>query len=341
MSLVRINVSQDTFEKNLYLLGYTYKIKQFDDFILSFKKYINKELTSNIEKLPEKIEEIFGYDIPSSVLYNLESITHIKKDYLIKIINSRFLKYMEDKNVKYSPKVQKLAYMIGEFRKHGVNNPSYYASEYSFLKSNSIYFNKALKCLENNSYSLSEDEKYNERATIYKILIIDKVFTNYLLPVLFAYLTDRNYNQYNLERFFISLLKEGQTYLKNADTFRVKFKNINWLFDILKHKEVDELNEEQRDNFIFDIVRVFSSYKDKDPDYVKRIFKVNQIDYSPRIDTYMEIFDKLKNMDIEYIKKTKVVLACNHSGEEFIEGTLENFVEFVKENGGRGFVLEL
>jgi len=100
--------------KNLYSYGFIFKIKQYDDFIKTIKRYIKRDISINItkENFQNKLEFMFEDKIPTiEFLFSEEHLKYISVDYFEEIVETGYLDlYMEEKYSSFDKELHKEAY---------------------------------------------------------------------------------------------------------------------------------------------------------------------------------------------------------------------------------------
>jgi len=203
--ILKINISKNTFEKNLVKLGYNYKIIQYEDFIKSIQNHAYKEVMKDLTE--QTIKKVFGSyeNILISNIVNPENIKNINTTYLVELIEGGLLdSFLEEKKIRpFSKTVMKDAFILktinnlrfdNNLKNSSILNFQYYNYSYSYLfrnKSSTRYIS-AIKCLNLNMIELTEDEE-NEITEYIKSSLEKKIFNSarkewqQLLPTLENY----------------------------------------------------------------------------------------------------------------------------------------------------------
>ena len=111
---IRLNVKKETFRGYLFKLGYSYQIKQYDDFIKTLGRLITNDIKSSMEDntLISKICQIFKDKTDILVLQDYSKIENVKEEYLVSLIESGLLDlYLEDKSIKINEQIQESVYI--------------------------------------------------------------------------------------------------------------------------------------------------------------------------------------------------------------------------------------
>jgi len=150
--MISLKIQRQLFQKKLLLLGYSYKITQYEDFIKSIQRIVLNDLKSSMDNLEEKIKEIYGsLDMPSTYFIKKEDILKIKKSYLVKLIEDGLLDlYLEIPKIRvYDKTIQKQAYRIVKGKSILINGKPI------LRDAPSIRINK---CIINNGIHLNEED---------------------------------------------------------------------------------------------------------------------------------------------------------------------------------------
>jgi len=190
--MINLTIKKALFQKKLLLLGYNYKITQYEDFIESIQRIIFnnlKEAYTN-DNLEEKMMEVYGQSMPIEYLLKKEGIVLIKKEYMVSMMEEGVLDlYLEIENAKeYSKEIQKEAYM--------------YLLGTSMFINNSVLLNKSksiriTKCILNNGINLSNEDKEEIENKIKDIFVRAAYLRNQHL------LSRKIYNHININDVFI------------------------------------------------------------------------------------------------------------------------------------------
>ena len=163
--MIKLTITQPTFEKYLYSYGYNYKIKQFNDFISAIQRMVFKRI-KDTENLSDTLSEIFLHYPNISVLLDKENIVSIKKDFLISLIeDSQLDLYFIDKVEKFSNKEMKEAYKL-KLMTTQTNNSNNLNASYT-LSNIRIQDLKAKKCFDMSMINLSQEDKKSSGIEFY------------------------------------------------------------------------------------------------------------------------------------------------------------------------------
>ena len=190
--MINLTIKKALFQKKLLLLGYNYKITQYEDFIESIQRIIFNNLKESYinDNLEEKMMEVYGQSMPIEYLLRKEGIVSIKKEYLIEIIEYGLLDlYLEIENAKeYSKEIQKEAYMY-------LLGTSIFINDAALMnKSKSIRVNK---CMLNNGINLSTEDKEEVENEMKNVFVRASYLRNQHL------LSRKIYNHININDVFI------------------------------------------------------------------------------------------------------------------------------------------
>jgi len=166
--MIKLNLTQPTFEKYLYSYGYNYKIKQFSDFIQAIKRITFKKITED-ENLAKNWINIFNTMPQLSIMFDKENILNIRKDFLIELIeNSELDLYLEEKPEIYSKRQMKYAYFLELGRKQDHDDFNNKVIK-PLLRRIDLISIKGRKCFQNNAIELTNKEKEVEKIEFYKL----------------------------------------------------------------------------------------------------------------------------------------------------------------------------
>jgi len=150
--MINLKIQRQLFQKKLLLLGYNYKIVQYEDFIKSIQRIVINDLKISMDNLEEKINEIYGsLDMPSTYFIKKETVLKIKKSYLVKLIEDGLLDlYLEiPKIITYDKTIQKQAYRIVKGKSILINGKPILRDDPSI---------RINKCIVNNGINLNEED---------------------------------------------------------------------------------------------------------------------------------------------------------------------------------------
>jgi len=165
--LININAKKATFLKYMTQMGFTYKITQFELFIETIKKTIQRELLISLQEntLIEDSQYILGEEANIGLLQDFSLIYKVNEEYIVKIINEGILDfYLEDKKIKeFSKDIQKKAYTLSilkDLSKNNIINRTLLRRNFNDISNR---FNKenlqATECLNSNGINLTDLEK--------------------------------------------------------------------------------------------------------------------------------------------------------------------------------------
>jgi len=163
--MISLNTKRQTFEKNLIVMGYNYKIIQYEQFIDSIRKRIVFEIKNSKNK-KDTLNNIFinHLNVPFLILEDNTLINQISQEYLSKLIEDGELDlYLKEKVFSFTKEEQKDAYLltkIGTIKNIFSNAAKYRIKVAPFLsKRKTNYRLKLLKCIILNEIDLDENEK--------------------------------------------------------------------------------------------------------------------------------------------------------------------------------------
>ena len=164
--MIHLIHTKETFIKNLIKIGYNYKINQYDDLITSIRRIVSSQINTAIEdkNLHEKIDEIFGYDVPLIIIENSKKIEKIQISFLITLIDTGLLDLFLLENTRIaSIEIQKKAYLKTLLDKLNTSSYIFYTLEKNnekILDKQSSQYLTIKKCIDNNQIFITDDEKY-------------------------------------------------------------------------------------------------------------------------------------------------------------------------------------
>ena len=176
--MIKLNTTQQTFEKYLYSYGYNYKIKQFSDFISSIQRLVFNKIkeTSNLEVI---CNEIFPTNPNINVFFDKKNINVINKNFLISLVeDSQLDLYFEEKAERFSQKQMEYAYFLSLLKKQKI-----FETDELFQKKlnrKDIVAIKGRKCFDKNQINLSKSSKERVGISTYAdfLTIVFPSFTN-------------------------------------------------------------------------------------------------------------------------------------------------------------------
>ena len=167
--MISLLVKKNTFERKLNLLGFDYKIRQYDDFIYSIRRRILSEIETaeKEDKLREALDYIFGdyKKVPFMIFYEIELISSIRKEYFIEKIEEGELDlFLKDAKIKeFTKKEQEDAFLLSFInikRNYRRTTSRGLIDEYPFLRyAMTPYKVRLIKCIKQNKIELSFIEK--------------------------------------------------------------------------------------------------------------------------------------------------------------------------------------
>ena len=259
--LIKINVSNKTFEKHLVKMGYNYKINHYEDFVSVLQEKAFRDVSEFITS--ENIERVFGnINAPINYLVEKDNIVYLNEDYIKDLIESDYLNlFLEEKFKEYKKDVQKNAYIIYKinnlnFNKRlenwGVKLFHRYDNDLEKIfnkKSATIYIN-ALSCLNSNGINLTNVEKENIDKTIDKKLKYTMITSKYNLEQL---IENKLYIEHIKSEDFDDYLKDKKrmfdTIIEKVFNGKIIDKEIE-VIDIIKRSPGD-YPEEKEIRFIY------------------------------------------------------------------------------------------
>jgi len=198
--MISLKTTKQTFEKKLVLLGFNYKINQYDQFITSLRRRVIYEIEISKDK-KETLNNIFKnhLNVPFLILEDNTLISEISKLYLVELIQNGLLDlYFEEKSISFSKEEQEHAFLLEEIgtksgRKRDI--PRYFVNKYPFLiKNNNSYKLKLIQCINSNNIKLSDREK-EDLLRAYDEYISEEL--NKLSNNIFGYSDSRNSINYS------------------------------------------------------------------------------------------------------------------------------------------------
>ena len=167
--MISLSVKRNTFQSKLSMLGYDYKIKQYEDFIFAIRRMILREVYQSRKdnNLKDVLNKIFGdYKKVSFMIFDeIELIDTIRKEYLIERIEKGKLNlfFIDKKDTVFTEDEQIDAYILTlRTIQRGTRSEldHYLFSLYPFLRYKMTpYKAKLLKCLKQGKIELLESEK--------------------------------------------------------------------------------------------------------------------------------------------------------------------------------------
>jgi len=260
--LIKINVSNKTFEKHLVKMGYNYKINHYEDFVSVLQEKAFRDVSESITS--ENIERVFGdNNAPINYLVKKDNIIYLNEKYIKELIESNYLTvFLEEKFKEYKKDVQKNAYIIYRINKlkfhkklenWGIKSFHRYDNDLRKIfnnKSSATYLN-ALSCLNSDSIQITDIEKEN----------IDKTIDEKLKYTLIT-------SKYNIEQ-----LIENKLYIEHikSEDFDDYLKDKKIIFDSIIEKV---FNGKIIDNEIevIDIVKQYPDEDDQEENEIKFIY---------------------------------------------------------------------
>ena len=307
---IKLNVSRLTFQKYLIELNYSYRILQYDDFILSIKRQIKKRIKDYFldDNLKEGVQNIFGDKyIPVLALGYDEEITYISSGFLISLIEEGSLDLFFKEKRKFIPSL-KIREMIYIKEKYGDLKVRLNLTSSLFYK----YINK--KEYENISYKnavingnnkLSLDEKEEVENKI-KEFITARIINNiYGVPRAVPFkkvdisileskikeskvITNINILENNISDIQMKWSEETSTYLNTMkEVFDIlKIRSLDTRINLIEDFKEDSFWEknEGRNSYRFNLLNEYRYFlqKGKEPsyknDYVRIIINENAED---------------------------------------------------------------
>ena len=172
--MISLKVKKETFEKYLIDFQIHSSIKQYDDFIESIQRIVQKDLNEalkndNLEKL---VEKIFSNKENTNILMfsDKKEITRIRKDYLRNVLDDGKLDiYLEYKNTIFTEDVEKDAYLLRKTEKLSREKRSFIFDKYNWMTTKSKRFVKASAFLiEKQEFTLSLKDREDLNKEIIK-----------------------------------------------------------------------------------------------------------------------------------------------------------------------------
>jgi len=193
--LIKINISNKTFEKHLVKMGYNYKINHYEDFVSVIREKAFRDVLESITE--GNIKRVFGdIEAPINYLVKKDNIVYLSEEYIKELVESNYLTvFLEEKIKDYKKNVQKNAYIVNRINKlkfhkklenWGIKLFHRYDRELGKIfnnKSAAIYLN-ALSCLNSDSIQITDIEKDKLDETIDKKLKYTMITSKYNLEQL-------------------------------------------------------------------------------------------------------------------------------------------------------------
>ena len=249
--MTKLNVTQTTFEKYLYSMGFNYKIKQYDDLISAIQRIVFNKL-KNSEDLEKTISEIFIFIPSMSFLLKKENISAIKKEYLVSLIKDGYLDlFFNEKEEKFSYSQMKHAYFLYLINKQNSEETS--SIYFELMKAKDLVSMKGKVCFNKNKIDLSSSQKED----------ISHIFYNSLFSVYFHSFTNKsgNVNRFleDIEsiRSFISYFYD----LSDEETNILLTKHLSNREFIFEYKNIFQLHNTHKIFKIIDDLCKYYSYK--------------------------------------------------------------------------------
>lgn len=329
---IKLNVKKNTFEQYLLELGYNYRIKEYDDFIIAFGGAIQRLVYDSINNgnLKETVNKVFEKDIGILFLSNLYNIKHIRESFLKEVIKEEvFSVFLDKEDISIEDDVLDAIYLKSrienlDFEKY--SDTKRYLKESDefrsiFIKNSSI--DKKIKKLNNISKLEVTEEKQRELDQDIKDVIINinkEIFREDITFELNRYGfnngTNLNIDFFRLREYIYIKVKERLSLDEEIEgCFILNYKDAKKDESVRSeiNKRLFNIREEDKEG----LINVISFLNDSD--YNKESYTGSAFNYlehnSPKIywsdfNQGTTIFDKLNNLEeFKYISEMKDLIS--------------------------------
>jgi len=159
---IKLSVKKETFQLYLQDIGYNYKIKQYDDFIQSFGRYIKREIihamTNN--NLVSFLNKSFDKPLDMGALEDIMKIDNIKQEYFKRLIESGvFDLYLNEKEILFPENIKEEVYLRERMNNLTIEfNDAYFMQDLEKLKNKNL--NRRMRNLKAmDDLNIHEDKK--------------------------------------------------------------------------------------------------------------------------------------------------------------------------------------
>ena len=341
---IRLNISEPTFRNYFTKIGYSYKIKQYDNFIKSIQRMVLSDIKDAFinNNIKEKLKTIFGEgkNITINILSDKNNILTITDKYLKELIEeSRLDIYLEEtKTITFKKELQELAHKkikLSEILTKGSN--VYLIDKMDSLFKNSNYVEERVKkCIAMDAIDLSEEEinLLNNEAEnrVFYALVLFEQHRNYDIILNMLSTMDININNSRTEN--VRIIKE--VFLKKMKKKINLYKTgiLNFSIDISDSYN-DEISEYTKENNL----NLVPKYTNKDS--ISELTKVITIIKNEATSALNNKFFKMmvhekenrgsSGVDYEKLAKGRISLdSCEFNDD--IYDRLESFLRIFSEN---------